>query len=114
VIAYMAFIFGLSSISRTPAFVHGIDKYLHAMLYAGLGVLVVRALSGGLRRRVTLGIVATTIAIGAAYGVSDEFHQSFVPMRSVEAMDVVADTVGISIAAIALYAWDIIRVRYGL
>ena len=79
-----------------------------------LGALVVRALTGGLRHRVTPGIVAAAILIGAAYGVSDEFHQSFVPMRSVEAMDVGADTVGTSIAAIALYAWDIIRARYGL
>src|SRR5262249_36643446 len=103
-----------SSISRTPAFVHGVDKDLHAMLYAGLGVLVVRALTGGFRRRVTLVIVGATIVIGAAYGVSDEFHQSFVPMRRVEALDVVAGTVGISIAAFALHAWDIIRGRYGL
>jgi hypothetical protein len=29
-------------------------------------------------------------------------------------MDVVADTVGASIAAIVLYGWDIIRARYGL
>jgi VanZ family protein len=87
---------------------------LHATLYAGLGAVVIYALTGGLRRRVTLGIVAATIAIGAAYGISDEFHQSFVPMRSVEAMDVVADTVGASIAAIVLYGWDIIRARYGL
>jgi VanZ family protein len=55
-----------------------------------------------------------TIAIAAAYGVSDEFHQSFVPRRSVEAMDVAADTVGASIAAFVLYAWDIIRSRYDL
>ena len=110
----MALIFGLSSISRTPAFVGGVDKYLHAMLYGGLGALLVRALAGGWHRRVTLGIVAATVLIAAAYGVSDEFHQSFVPYRSVEAMDVVADTVGASIAAVALYAWDIIRVRYGL
>ncbi|HEX7798063.1 MAG TPA: VanZ family protein [Vicinamibacterales bacterium] len=108
-IAYMAFIFGLSSISNTPAFVSGIDKYLHATLYAGLGAVVAHALTGGFRRRVTVGIVAATIAIGAAYGISDEFHQSFVPMRSVEAMDVVADTVGASLAAVALYAWDLFR-----
>ena len=73
------------------------------------GLLLVRALAGGWRRRVTFGIVMATIAIGAAYGVSDEFHQSFVPLRSVEAMDVVADTIGAAIAGFALYAWDIIR-----
>jgi VanZ family protein len=110
----MALIFGLSSISRTPSFVNGVDKYLHAMLYAGFGALLVRAFAGGWHRRVTAGIVVATIAMAAAYGVSDEFHQSFVPHRSVEAMDVVADTVGASIAAIALYAWDIIRARYAL
>ena len=110
----MALIFGLSSISRTPSFVGGVDKYLHATLYAGLGVLLVRALAGGWHRRVTPVIVVSAIAIAAAYGVSDEFHQSFVPLRSVDAMDVVADTVGASIAAVVLYAWDIIRARYGL
>jgi len=110
----MALIFGLSSISQTPAFVGGVDKYLHAALYSGLAVLIVRALAGGWGRRVTIGIVVATIAIAAAYGVSDEFHQSFVPRRSVEAMDVVADTVGASVAAFALYAWDIIRSRYDL
>src|SRR5262249_39057450 len=106
----MALIFGLSSVSRPPAFIGGIDKYLHAMLYGGFGALLVRALAGGWHRRVTMGIVVATILLAAAYGVSDEFHQSFVPNRSVEAMDIVADTLGASIAAIALYAWDIIRV----
>ena len=110
----MAIIFGLSSVSRPPAFVGGVDKYLHATLYGGLGALLVRALAGGWHRRVTVGFVAATIALAAAYGVSDEFHQSFVPNRSVEALDVVADTVGASIAAITLYAWDIIRARHGL
>ena len=110
----MALIFGLSSISQTPAFVSGVDKYLHAVLYSGLAALLVRAFAGGWHRPVTLGIVVATIAIAAGYGVSDEFHQSFVPMRSVEAMDVMADTIGASLAAFALYAWDIIRARYAL
>jgi VanZ family protein len=114
VVAYMALIFGLSSVSRTPAFVSGIDKYLHAMLYGGFGALLVRGFAGGWHRRVTVSVVVTTILIAALYGVSDEFHQSFVPNRSVEVLDVMADTVGASIAAITLYAWDIIRVRYGL
>jgi VanZ family protein len=110
----MAVIFGLSSMSQTPAFVGGVDKYLHAVLYSGLSALLVRALAGGWHRRVTPGRLVAAIVIAAAYGVSDEFHQSFVPMRSVEAMDVVADTVGAAVAAFGLYAWDIIRARHGL
>jgi VanZ family protein len=114
VIAYMALIFGLSSIAQTPAFVGGVDKDLHAVLYSGLSALLVRALAGGWHRRLTLGTVVAAVAMAAAYGVSDEFHQSFVPTRSVEAMDVVADTVGAALAAFGLYAWDIIRARHGL
>jgi VanZ family protein len=110
----MALIFGLSSISKTPAFVGGVDKYLHAALYSGLGALLVRALAGGWHRRITFGITVAAIAIAAAYGVSDEFHQSFVPLRSVEVLDVVADMIGAAAAAFALYAWDIIRPRYDL
>lgn len=110
----MALIFGLSSVSRTPSFVSSVDKYLHAALYGGLGALVVRALAGGWRHRVTLTIVVATILFAAGYGVSDEFHQSFVPMRSVDALDVVADTVGAAAAAFALYGWDIIRTRHAL
>ena len=110
----MALIFGLSSISQTPVLVGGVDKDLHAVLYSGLSALLVRALAGGWHRRLTVGTVVAAIVMAAAYGVSDEFHQSFVPMRSVEVMDVVADTVGAALAAFGLYAWDIIRARYAL
>ena len=110
----MALIFALSSISQTPGFVDSVDKDLHALLYAGLGVLLVRAISGGWRRRVTLATAAAAVAIATAYGVSDECHQSFVPMRQLEAMDVVADATGAALAAFGLYGWDIIRSRHGL
>ena len=114
VVAYMALIFALSSISRPPALPHGVDKDAHAVLYAGLGVLLVRALAGGWRRRVTLVAAIGAVAMAAAYGVSDEYHQSFVPLRQVEALDVLADTVGAAAAALSLYCWDIIRRRHGL
>lgn len=73
------------------------------MLYAGLGSLVARALAGGWRQPVTIRTVCLTIAITAAYGVSDEAHQYFVPLRSVDAFDVVADAVGGAVAAFAVY-----------
>jgi VanZ family protein len=110
----MALIFALSSISRTPSFVNGVDKDAHALLYAGLGALIVRAIAGGWGRRPTLAAAVAAVAIATAYGVSDEFHQSFVPMRQVEAMDVVADATGAALAAFGLYGWDIIRSRHGL
>jgi VanZ family protein len=37
------------------------------------------------------------------YGVSDEFHQYFVPGRSVEALDVLADALGGLLGAWMMY-----------
>jgi VanZ family protein len=110
---YMVLIFALSSVSHPPATPAGSDKVLHALLYAGLGALVTRALARGWRG-VTLRIVVAATVFGAIYGVSDELHQRFNPPRSVEALDVLADTIGSGLAAIVLHAWGIIRGRDGL
>jgi len=113
VLLYMAFIFALSSISRPPATPAGSDKVLHALLYAGLGLLFARACAGGWLG-VTSRTVLITMCFGAVYGVSDELHQHFNPPRNVEALDVLADTLGAGTAAIGLYAWGIIRGRDAL
>lgn len=107
----MAFIFLLSSIAHPIALPQGADKNLHALLYAGLGALLVRALAGGLRRHVTLASALAAVAIAAAYGISDEFHQWFVPPRSVEGLDVLADTVGAALSAAVLYIWSMVVER---
>ena len=69
------------------------DKVLHALVYAVLGsicYLAVRATWSARPLRIVLGCTALAIA----YGLSDEFHQSFVPGRSPDLHDVVADGVG--------------------
>lgn len=113
VVAYMAFIFGLSSLTATPAMPHGSDKALHALLYSGLGLLFARA-TAGRADRVTLLLVAQALVFGAAYGASDELHQYFNPPRAVEFLDLVADTVGAGLGAGVLYAWGIIQGRNGV
>jgi VanZ family protein len=113
----MALIFGLSSISDVPTLPMAqtvTDKDLHTALYFGFGILLTRALSKGLRPRVTLWTAVLVTVLAALYGLSDEFHQSFVPPRQVEGLDVVADTIGGGLAGFGLYAWGIIRSRYGL
>ena len=77
-----------------PIDVKHIDKAEHATAYAVLGGLVSRTLAIGVpalspgRRVVAAGLAAT------AYGVSDEIHQRFVPRRSPDVLDVVADCTG--------------------
>ena len=113
VLGYMALIFALSSIQRPPAMPGGSDKVLHTLLYSGLGFLFARAYAGG-ATRVGPRTVVTAVLFGALYGASDELHQYFNPPRSVELADLMADTIGASLGAGALWAWGIIRARNGL
>ncbi len=73
----------------------------HLAVYAVLGVLVWFALGGsasGIRG------VVLAIAIASAYGITDEFHQSFVPQRNPDVLDWLTDTVGATIAVVSAYA----------
>jgi VanZ family protein len=105
----MAFIFIASSIPQPPDVATWLpDKLAHGLLYAGLGGLLVRGLTGGWTRPVTLRVALAAVAIATLYGVTDEIHQSFVPKRNVDVFDVVADFAGAA-ASGALARWGIIR-----
>jgi VanZ family protein len=108
----MAALFYVSSLSTLPAPPTGItDKHEHFFFYGILGALTLRALARGRWRGISVAAVIGAILITAAYGVSDEFHQRFVPGRDFEVLDMVADAIGGAAAACALWAWSIIRRR---
>ena len=46
------------------------------------------------------GYIILAIIASAAYAASDEFHQSFIPFRSCDAMDLTVDVIGGTIGAI--------------
>jgi VanZ family protein len=102
VLAHMALIFAASSRSDTSAVPSAIpDKVVHFAVYAVLGALILRAVSGRRRSGVTRSGLLVSVFIATLYGVSDEWHQSFVPGRTPDAMDVVADLAGASAGALA-------------
>jgi VanZ family protein len=109
VLIYMGAIFLLSADSDPPAPSAISDKTLHAIAYAGLAVLVFRAVAGGVAARMTARAAAVTLLITTGYGASDELHQMFVPGRSPELYDLFADAVGGALGLIACWAWAIIR-----
>ncbi len=114
VVAYMAALFFVSSLSDVPGPPSGFsDKHEHFVFYAVLGALALRALAGGRWQGVTIRTLLGAILIAAAYGVSDEVHQWFVPGRDADPLDAVADTAGAATAAAAAWAWSIIRRRSG-
>jgi VanZ family protein len=103
VVAYMALIFLISSIANPIALPEGpTDKGAHALLYAGLGVLVVRALAGDWRRPITISGALIAVLICTVYGMTDEFHQYFVPPRKADVLDVAADAAGAVVAVIVM------------
>jgi VanZ family protein len=110
----MALIFGLSSISRPPDLPGAIgDKLGHALLYFGLAALMVRAMAGGWRRPFGAGTAVAAFSYATIYGVTDEIHQIFVPPRTADIADLMADAAGAAAAVALLYAAHAIRLRLG-
>ncbi|HEY6362444.1 MAG TPA: VanZ family protein [Vicinamibacterales bacterium] len=107
----MAAIFFVSSLSDPPLPGGASDKSAHLIAYTVLGLTAVRAVAGGLPRRITVRMAAMAIAITVGHGMSDEFHQRFVPGRSADLADLAADATGALLATIGCWAWGIISTR---
>ncbi|MBI1812047.1 MAG: VanZ family protein [Nitrospirae bacterium] len=91
-ISYMVLIFYFSSLSRPIKYElpYGADKIIHFIEYAVLGFLMAYSLkNSGVRRYILFGW-----ALASIYGITDEIHQSFVPMRDASVYDIVADSIG--------------------
>jgi VanZ family protein len=111
-VAYAAAIFVASSFSRVPEPPGGLtDKHVHVAVYAGLAILILRALAGGHWRAATAGRCAAAAVLAVLYGGSDEWHQSFVPGRSADRLDLAADAAG-AVGAAGL-AWMAARLGRG-
>ncbi len=88
------------SLPPTPS---GGDKVAHLLVYLVLGLLSARALAAGRHRDRTLAWVVLVAAV-VAFGALDEVHQAFVPQRTPDVLDFVADAVGGSIGVALAHA----------
>jgi VanZ family protein len=106
---YALAIFVESSISQVPAFPSGFtDKDGHGLLYAGLAVLALRATAGGRWGGVGLRAAVVAVLFASFYGITDELHQWFVPGRTCDVYDWMADTIGATVAVAVV--WLVARV----
>lgn len=98
--AYLALIFGLSSIPHLapPETISNSDKIAHFSEYAILGLLLFRALYAGGRPLTRAAWM--TVLIGTLIAVLDELYQGTVG-RDRSAGDWAADTAGLTVAALA-------------
>ena len=104
--SWMVLIFFLSSQSSLPAVLlfSGADLLAHAAIYGVLCAFLARSLTPP---RVTTWkrIFLLTILV-TVYGITDEYHQSFVPDRDASAWDILADGLGGLLVASMLFGWD--------
>ena len=138
---YAVFLFYLSSLSSPPGppelgFLYGIvhfledlglkfliypfyfayrypDKFAHVILYMGFGLLLNPTLRSSKKEVLSKYAAPFSIAIGTLYGVTDEFHQYFVPFRSASSMDLFADFMGLLFAQLLfIFYFGIKRLVY--
>ena len=96
-ICIMGIIFYLSHLPgdavRLPLF-PGIDKLAHVFAYGCLAGTFLYSLQPYIHNSNRSVIAVVVVMFCIIWGIGDEFHQSFIPGRSVSYWDVVADGVG--------------------
>lgn len=93
---YWIALFGATHYPRIvlPSVEHG-DKLAHFAAYAGLAFLFATSLAA--RRWSWWSIALVTMAVAAGYGAIDEVSQKFVPGRTADPYDWLADVTGAAI-----------------
>jgi VanZ family protein len=88
------------------------DKTVHMIEYALFGVLLYLTLKNSHYPSFRVHAMLFAIAIGILYGISDEYHQSFVPGRSANILDLVADGLGVTLAQTFIFIKNKICLKY--
>lgn len=83
----------------------GLDKLLHFIAYFVLAATFFYGLHPFSNRSRRVRIVVIVVLFCALFGISDEFHQAFIPGRNVSSWDVTADVCGGLFAAALWYRW---------
>ena len=95
-VLYMGLIWTLSSLQISAPIEHFPlrDKGVHFVEYGALGFLLAHAAFRTWPRHHVARTAALAFCITVLWGLLDEIHQAFVPGRSSEVLDVVADSAG--------------------
>ncbi len=96
---YAGAIFYFSSLPAEgfPFITHPWDKIIHFGEYAILGIISFKAFSQNFSFKSLSTLYIICLAFGSLYGLSDELHQIFVPLRFFSVWDWFADIGGVSL-----------------
>lgn len=90
------------------------DKTVHFVLYFIFAFLflsgIIRAHPENNTRWLYIGLI--TIAVTSLYGATDEFHQYFVPGRTLDFFDWLTDTIAAMVCVIVVQGFRFTRYRY--
>ncbi len=89
------------------------DKMAHIVLYAGFGIPLYFTLKNSQYLRLRDHAFIFAILIGTAYGASDEFHQYFVPGRTMSIWDLLADSIGLILIQVVIFTIGWFKNRKG-
>jgi VanZ family protein len=82
-----------------------VDKVIHVLVYGAFSVVLFAALRHSRPRTPSLVLASVAAVIAVLYGLSDEYHQSFIPFRRTDAYDLAANAVG-AVVAQGLVLWS--------
>lgn len=101
-LAYCGLLYWLSDQPSLPApmWFPGQDKLYHGGAYFLLAISAWCNFRHYIKRPIIL--AAAVIVFSSLYGLSDEWHQAYVPGRSSDVMDWFADTVGAGLAVLMI------------
>lgn len=103
-LAYVVFIFVAGTWPQgieTEPVVQFQDKVLHLIAFAGLEVLLLRALRHLRPAKGRAWLLSVSVALACLFGGLLELWQALLPFRQAETLDWVADALGAALAALA-------------
>jgi len=105
-ICWMCLIFYLSSLSghevSQPFPLKPIPLIGHIVLFSGLAVFLLLAIRAW-NSEINLRWVITVAMFSSLFGISDEYHQSFVPGRHASIADALIDSISSTVTATSLW-----------
>ena len=81
---------------------YNLDKIQHMVLYFGFGVLLYLTFFNSEKYSFKKYAAIFAIVVGILYGITDEYHQSFVPGRVASTADIFANGIGLTIAQVLI------------
>lgn len=86
--------------------INGLDKVLHAFMYAVLGLCTCFVFPLRVWRQEPALAAAGVVLFCLMFGITDEIHQSFIAGRDSSGADIIADVTGAIVAAALYLFWS--------